>query len=78
LAAPFPTVFFLIQRIFFASDPRVQLAPRDLLEEGAPRVKSILPNRLCRSKSRLAKASREIAKTVARSLDAGVFRGLEK
>ena len=78
MAAAFPTAFFFIQQIFFASDPRVQLAPRDLLEDRLPRVKSILPNRLCRSKSRLAKASREITKAAARSLDAGVLRGLEK
>jgi hypothetical protein len=78
MAAPFLTTFFFIQRNFFAADPWLQLAPRDLLEDGAPKVKPILPNRLCRSKSRLAKASREIAKTVARSLDAGVCRGLEK
>jgi hypothetical protein len=78
LAAAFPAAFFLIQQIFFAFDPRVQLAPRDLLEDCLPRVKSILPNRLCRSKSRPAKAPREIAKAVARSLDAGVFRGFEK
>jgi hypothetical protein len=78
LAAAFPTAFFFIQQIFFAFDPRVQLPPRDLLEDGLPRVKSILPNRLCRSKSRLPKAPREIAKAVARSLDAGVFRGIEK
>jgi hypothetical protein len=78
MAAPLRGIFFLIQRNFFASDPRVQLAPRDLLEDRLPRVKSILPSRLCRSKSRLAKASREVAKAVAGSLDAGVFRGLEK
>jgi hypothetical protein len=68
----------LIQQIFFAFEPRVQLAPRDFLEDRLPRVKSILPNRLCRSKSRLAKAPREIVKAVARSLDTGVFRGIEK
>jgi hypothetical protein len=78
MAAPLRGIFFLIQRNFFASDPCVQLAPRDLLEDGAPRVKSILPNCFCQSKSRLAKASREIAKAVVRSLDAGLFRGLEK
>jgi hypothetical protein len=78
LAAAFPTAFFLIQQFFFAFDPCVQLAPRDLLEDRLPRVKSIQPNRLCKSKSRLAKAPREIAKAVAGSLDARVFRGLEK
>jgi hypothetical protein len=78
LAAAFPTAFFLIQQFFFAFDPRVQLAPRDLLEDRLPRVKSIQPNRLCKLKSRLAKAPREIVKAVARSLDARVFRGLEK
>jgi hypothetical protein len=78
MAAPLRVIFFFIQRNFFASDPRVQLPPRNLLEDRSPRVKKIPPNRLCRSKSRLAKASREIAKTVARSLDAGMFRGLEK
>jgi hypothetical protein len=78
LAAAFPTAFFLIQQFFFAFDPRVQLAPRDLLEDRLPRVKSIQPNRLCKSKSRLAKSPREIAKAVAGSLDARVFRGLEK
>jgi hypothetical protein len=71
-------IFFFIQRNFFARDPWLQLAPRDLLEGRLPQLKSILPNRLCRSKSRLAKAPREIATAVARSLDAGVFRSLEK
>jgi hypothetical protein len=78
LAAAFRAAFFFIQQIFFASDPRIQLAPRDLHDDRLQRVKSILPNRLCRSKSRLANASREITKAVVRSLDAGVFRGLEK
>jgi hypothetical protein len=75
---PLRAVFFFIQRNFFASDPRVHLAPRDLLEYRLPRVTSILPNRLYQSKSRLAKASREITKAVVRILDAGVFRDLEK
>jgi hypothetical protein len=78
MAAAFPTEFFFIQQIFFASDPRVQLATRDLPEVRLPRVETILPNRLRRSKSRLAKASRETTKTAARTLDAGVLRGLEK
>jgi hypothetical protein len=78
VAAAFPTAFFLIQQFFFAFDPRVQLAPRDLLEDRLPRVKSIQPNRLCKPKSRLARAPREVAKEVARSLDAGMFRCLEK
>jgi len=78
MAAAFPTAFFFVQRNFFASGPRFQLAPRDLLEDRLPRVKSILPNRFCRSKPRLAKASREITKAVAGSLDACPFRGLEK
>jgi hypothetical protein len=78
MAAPLRVIFFFIQQNFFASDPRVQLPPRDLREDRSPRVKSIPPNRLCRSKSRLAKASREISKAVVRSLDADVFRVLEK
>jgi hypothetical protein len=73
LATAFPTTFFFIQRNFFASDPRAQMAPRDWLEDRVSRVKSILPNRLRRSKSRLANASREIAKAGLRSRDAGVF-----
>jgi hypothetical protein len=78
MAVPSRAVFFFFQRNFFASDPRVHLAPRDLLEDRLSRVKSILPNRLCRSKSRLAKASQEITKAVVRRLDSGVLRGLEK
>jgi len=78
MAAPLRGIFFFIQRNFFAADPWLQVAPRDLHEDRLQRVKSLLPNRLCRSKSRLAKASREITKAVVRSLDAGVFRGLEK
>jgi hypothetical protein len=73
MAAAFLTAFFFIQQIFFAADPCLQLAPRDLHEDRLPRVKSVLPNGLCRSKSRLAKALREIAKAVVRSLDAGVL-----
>jgi hypothetical protein len=73
MAAPLRVIFFFIQRIFFSSDPRVQLAPREFLEDRLSRVKSILPNRLCRSRSRLAKASREITQAVVRRLDARVF-----
>jgi hypothetical protein len=78
MAAPLRGIFFLIQRNFFACDPRVRLAPRDLIEDHLSRVKTVLPNGLCRSKSRLAKASREITKAVVGSLDTRVFRGLEK
>jgi len=75
MAAPLRVIFFFIQRNFFSSDPRVQLAPRDLLEDRLSRAKSILPNR---SRSRLAIASREITKAVVGSLDARVSRDLEK
>jgi hypothetical protein len=78
MAAAFPTAFFFIQQIFFAADPWLKLAPSDLLEDRLPQVTLVLPNRLWRSKSRLAKPTREIAKAVLRSLDARVFRGLEK
>jgi hypothetical protein len=78
MVAAFPTAFFFNQQIFFAADPWLQMAPRDLLEDRLPRVKLVLPNRLFRSKSRLAKPTREITKAVVRSLDARVFPGVEK
>src|ERR1700730_19396087 len=78
MAAPLRGIFFLIQRNFFACDPRVRLAPRVLIEDHLSRVKTVLPNGLCRSKSRFAKASREITKAVVGSLDTRVSRGLEK
>jgi len=76
--AAFPTAFSFIQQIFFAADPWLKLTLRDLLEDRLPQVTLVLPNRLCRSKSRLAKPTREITKAVVRSLDAGVFRGVEQ
>src|SRR5947209_13495067 len=39
MAAQLRIIFFFIQRIFFSSGPRVQLAPRDLHEDRLSRVK---------------------------------------